>query len=85
MRRSAFDVVAGVIESAQVATQEAIASNTPLPTAETMPIRRNNTGSKLAGAGVATLAFLVFFVGLAWVLGRLTGEALFRTVEQAAS
>lgn len=80
MRRSAFDVVSGALDRAQAVTQEAIETNAPT---SDLPVPRGR--NMVAGAGIGTLIFLVFFLGLAWVLGNLTGEALFSKVEQVAS
>lgn len=68
----------------QAAEQEALTSPTTLiasPLENRIP--QSGSGGRIVSAGMMTLVIAVFFFGLVWALGQLSGEALFKKVEAA--
>lgn len=63
--------------------QETIEANEPTPNPSELRAPIGNTRGRVISAGILTLVFAVFFFGLIWALGNLTGESVFRRVEAA--
>ena len=61
--------------------QENIIANEPTPNPSELRAPSGNARGRVLSAGMLTIVFAVFFFGLIWALGNLTGETVFRRVE----
>lgn len=77
--RNALDLYSQTADESARAGQEAI---DPTPSASNAGTGKPCWIKRALSAGGMTFIFAIFFFGLAYALGNLTGEALFRKVEE---